>query len=177
MTPKLILIAARGANGCIGRDGRLPWRVKADLKRFKEMTRHKPVLMGRKTWESIGKPLPGRDNLVLTRDPHFRAPGGFTYPSLEALLAAGRAMALAKGVDEVCVIGGAALYEATMPIADRLALTEIDLSPQGDAFFPDFDQTLWTETARETLPRGEQDDAMAVLRIFERRTPSSSSPR
>jgi dihydrofolate reductase len=171
MTPKLILIAARGANGCIGRDGRLPWRVKADLKRFKEMTRHKPVLMGRKTWDSLGKPLPGRDNLVLTRDRRFRASGGFTYPSLEALIAAGRAMACAKGASEVCVIGGAALYEATLPIADRLALTEIDLSPDGDAFFPRFDPAAWIETARETLPRGEQDDAGAVLRLFERRKP------
>jgi dihydrofolate reductase len=169
MTAPLTLIAARGRNGCIGQGGRLPWRVSSDLKRFKQMTLGKPVLMGRKTWESIGKPLPGRDNLVLTRDPNFRASGGWTYPSLEALLAAGRAMASAKGADEVYVIGGAALYEATMPLADRLALTEIDLSPDGDAFFPVVDEGLWMEVSREVLPRGEKDEASATLRILERR--------
>jgi len=169
VTPPLTLIAARGANGCIGQGGRLPWRVSADLKRFKQMTLGKPVLMGRKTWDSIGKPLPGRDNLVLSRDPEFRAPGGWTYPSLETLLAAGRAIALAKGAAEVCVIGGAALYEATFPLADRLALTEIDLSPEGDAFFPAFDEAAWVEVSREPLPRGEKDEANATLRILERR--------
>ena len=167
--PRLTLIAARGRNGCIGVAGALPWRLPSDLKRFKALTLGKPVLMGRKTWDSIGKPLPGRDNLVLSRDLAFRPPGAWAFASLDALIAAGRAMAQAKGETEVCVIGGAALYEATLPVADCLILTEVELSPNGDAFFPNFDESLWMETAREALDKTERDDATALIRVLERR--------
>jgi dihydrofolate reductase len=169
LTPSLTLIAARGSNGCIGLGGALPWRLPSDLKRFKAMTLGKPVLMGRKTWDSIGKPLPGRDNLVLSRDSGFQPPGAWAFASLEVLLAAGAAIARAKGASEVCVIGGAALYEAALPLAQRLVLTEVALSPDGDAFFPKFEEQDWKETAREALRRGEKDDADAVVRILERR--------
>jgi dihydrofolate reductase len=167
--PVLTLIAARGANGCIGIRGALPWRMPSDLKRFKATTLGKPVLMGRKTWDSIGKPLPGRDNLVWSRDAGFRPGGAWVFASLDALIAAGRAMAQAKGEEDVCVIGGAALYEATLPIADRLILTEVALSPEGDAFFPQFDEKLWTEASREALDTSDRDDAPAMVRVLERR--------
>ena len=167
--PRLTLIAARGENGCIGVAGALPWRMPSDLKRFKAMTLGKPVLMGRKTWDSIGKPLPGRDNLVLTRDANLRAPGAWAFASLDALIAAGRAMAAVAGENEVCVIGGAALYEATLPIADRLILTEVALRPDGDAFFPHFDEILWTQTSREALEVSDRDAAAATIRVLDRR--------
>jgi dihydrofolate reductase len=166
--PAITLIAARGENGCIGVGGALPWRLPSDLKRFKALTLGKPVLMGRKTWDSIGKPLPGRDNLVLSRDPAFRAPGAWVFASLDVLIAAGRAMAQAQGQAEVCVIGGAALYAATLPLADRLILTEVALRPDGDAFFPHFDETVWKETAREALDKTERDDASAIVRVLQR---------
>lgn len=169
MSPRLTLIAARGANGCIGAAGALPWRLGSDLKHFKAVTLGKPVLMGRKTWDSIGKPLPGRPNLVLSRDLAFRPQGAWVYTNLETLLAAGRAMAATSGAEDVCVIGGAALYEATLSMADRLILTEVALSPGGDAFFPIFPEDAFRETERTALPAGPRDDADMVIRVLDRR--------
>jgi dihydrofolate reductase len=166
--PLLTLIAARGANGCIGVAGALPWRLASDLKHFKAVTLGKPVLMGRKTWDSIGKPLPGRANLVLTRDLGFRAEGGFVYTELTAMLAAGRAMAIAGGAEDVCIIGGATLYQATLPLCDRLILTEVDLSPVGDAFFPHFEAKLFQETSRVVIEAGPKDEAAMVIRVLDR---------
>lgn len=167
--PRLTLILARARNGVIGADGALPWRLSSDLKMFKAATLGKPVLMGRKTWDSLPKkPLPGRKNLVLSRDPAFRAAGAWTFSSLEALIAAGRAMAQRDGADEVCVIGGAALYELTLPRADRVVLTEVDLAPNGDARFPDLDPAIWRETARTAHERGPKDDAAFIVRTLDR---------
>ena len=169
--PKLTLVAAVAKNGVIGRDGALPWRLSSDMRRFKQATMGKPVLMGRKTWDSLrppNKPLPGRPNLVLTRDPSFRAEGGFTYTKLDALIAAGAAMAETAGVDEICVIGGSLLYAETLPLAERLRLSVIDLEPEGDAHFPTIDESHWREVFREDVPRGENDDAAFVARVLER---------
>jgi dihydrofolate reductase len=155
-------------NGVIGRDGALPWRLSSDMQRFKAVTMGKPVLMGRKTWDSFpNKPLPGRANLILTRDANFTADGAWVYTDLDAMLAAGRAMAQASGVDEVCVIGGAQLYEATLPLTDRIVLTEVDLEPVGDARLA-LDLTGWREVSREEVARGPKDDADFTVRVLER---------
>jgi dihydrofolate reductase len=123
--------------------------------------------MGRRTWDSLPKkPLPGRANLVLTRDASFVAVGARVYSSLDAVLAAGRAMAQASRVEEVCIIGGAQLYQATLPLADRIVLTEVDLAPQGDARL-DLDLSGWRERSRERVERGPKDDADFVVRVLE----------
>lgn len=166
--PKLTLVVAIAKNGVIGRDGDLPWRLSSDLKRFKAATMGKPVLMGRKTWESLPrKPLPGRPNLILTRDANFAAPDAWVYTDLAAMLAAGRAMAATAGVEEACIIGGAQLYGATLPLADRIVLTEVNLEPAGDAHL-ELDLASWREVSREHVERGEKDDADFVVRVLER---------
>ena len=166
----LSLIVARARNGVIGREGALPWRLSSDMKRFKALTMGKPVIMGRKTWDSLPKkPLPGRKNIVLTRDKDFRAEGAWSFSDFAAALAAARAMAAADGAEEVSVIGGAALYALTLPVADKLYLTEVDSAPQGDARFPDFDEAAFKEIAREAYPAGDKDDHAFVLRTLARR--------
>lgn len=166
---RLTLVVARARNGVIGKDGALPWRMPSDLKHFKAATLGKPVLMGRRTWDSLGRPLPGRANLVVTRSPAARAPGAWVFSDLAAARAAAAAMAEAAGVDEVCVIGGAALYAETLPLADRIVLTEVDLAPEGDVVLPPIDERVFVETARTLLPQGPKDDAAAVVRILDRR--------
>jgi dihydrofolate reductase len=166
--PKLTLVVAVAKNGVIGRDGALPWRLSSDMKRFKAATMGKPVLMGRKTWESLPKkPLPGRQNLVLSRDANFVAEGAWLYTDLAAMLAAGRAMAKAAGADEVCVIGGGQLYNAVLAQADRIVLTEVNLEPQGDAHLR-LDLSAWREISREHVERGPNDDADFIVRVLER---------
>lgn len=142
--PRVTLVAAVARNGVIGREGGLPWRLPADLRRFRALTWGHPVVMGRRTWESIGgRPLPGRRNIVVTRRPGYRAPGAEVAGSPEA------ALMLAAGADEVMVIGGGELYAAFLPLAGRILLTEVDAEPEGDARFPDLDPTEWEEVARE----------------------------
>ncbi|MFZ2650928.1 MAG: dihydrofolate reductase [Burkholderiaceae bacterium] len=142
--PWLALIAAVARNGAIGKDNALLVRLPDDLPRFKRLTLGCPVVMGRKTWESIGKPLPGRRNIVLTRNPHWHAAGAETVPSLQA------ALALARGEPKVFVIGGAELYAQALPLADELFLTEIDTDLDGDTFFPPWDRSEFEEVSRET---------------------------
>jgi dihydrofolate reductase len=167
-SPQLTLVVAVAKNGVIGRDGALPWRLSSDMKRFKAATMGKPVLMGRKTWGSLPKkPLPGRANLILTRDPNIKAEGAWVYTDLAAMLAAGRAMAAASGAAEICVIGGSQLYEATLPLADRINLTEVDLEPPGDAYLK-LDLAGWREVSREAVAAGANDDADFVVRLLER---------
>lgn len=166
--PKLTFVVAVANNGVIGRNGDLPWRLSSDLKRFKAATMGKPVLMGRKTWESLPKrPLIGRPNLVLTRDANYVAEGAWVYTDLAAMTAAGRAMAEASGAEEVCVIGGAQLFNDTLPLADRIVLTEVNLAPEGDAFLT-LDLSQWREVSAEHVARGEKDDADFVVRVLER---------
>jgi dihydrofolate reductase len=168
LSPKLTLVVAVAKNGVIGRDGDLPWRLSSDMKRFKAATMGKPVLMGRKTWDSLPrKPLPGRQNLILTRDANFQAADAWVYTDLAAMLAAARAMALESGAEEACVIGGAQLYNAVLPQADRIILTEVNLTPQGDAHLK-LDLTSWREVSREDLAAGPNDDADFVVRVLER---------
>jgi dihydrofolate reductase len=154
----LVLVAAVADNGVIGRDNALPFRQSSDLKRFKALTMGKPVLMGRKTFLSIGKPLPGRTNIVVSRDPAFAAPGVLVAPSLQAALEAARGDALRRGAD-IMVIGGADIYAQAMALADRLEITWIHSKPEGDSVLPPIDPAVWREAARQTHPAGPDDDA------------------
>lgn len=166
--PKLTLVVAVAKNGVIGRDGGLPWRLSSDMKRFKAVTMGKPVLMGRKTWESLPKkPLSGRQNLILTREANFVAQDAWVYTDLAAMLGAGRAMAEAAGAEEACVIGGAQLFEAVLPQADRIVLTEVNLEPEGDVRL-NLDLARWREVSAERVARGPKDDADFTVRVLER---------
>lgn len=140
---EVIVIAAVARNGVIGRDNALPWRLKADLQHFRAVTLGHPLLMGRKTWESLGRPLPGRRNMVISRSSEFCAAGAEVFPSTEAALAA------VGGNEKVFVIGGAEVYRQIMPIADRLMLTEVWADVEGDAHFPPVDNTQFIEERRE----------------------------
>lgn len=172
--PVISLVVARGRNGVIGRDGDLPWRLRSDLQRFKAITIGKPCLMGRKTWESLPlRPLPGRLNLVLTRDQSYEAEGmakgALVCATLDEAIEIARETAEEDNVDEICVIGGTALFEAALPRARRLYVTEVDAAPQGDARFPDFDPADWTEVSSEPHEDGEKDDHAFTFRVLERR--------
>jgi dihydrofolate reductase len=164
----LALIVAAAENGVIGRDGRLPWRIPSDLKRFRRLTLGKPLIMGRKTFQSIGKPLDQRDNIVVTRDPGFRAPGVTVAPSLEAALDQARALADAKSIGEIMVIGGAELYRQALPLVDRIYLTRVHAEPDGDALFPPLSPAEWREVSREPLPRDAADEYACTFIILDR---------
>ena len=165
----LALVAARARNGVIGRDGALPWRLKSDMAIFKATTLGKPVIMGRRTWDSLPKrPLPGRANLVLSRDGGFEPRGALACERFEEALAIAREQAAEDGVDEVCAIGGAAVFAAALPKARRIYLTEVEADVEGDARFPAFDKGQWREVRREAHPAGEGDDHPFTLRVLER---------
>lgn len=154
---KIVLVVAVARNGVIGRDGDLPWRLPSDLKRFKQLTIGRPVLMGRKTWESIGRPLPGRPNIVVTRDAAFSAPGAEVVSSLDEGLAAAGCEAKALGVDEVCIIGGGQIYAQVFDRADILHVTHVEADVEGDARFPAIDPAVFEKVAEEPIPQGEKD--------------------
>ncbi|HHW76820.1 MAG TPA: type 3 dihydrofolate reductase [Xanthomonadaceae bacterium] len=146
MTSRLALIAALARNRVIGRDNRLPWHLPADLRFFRQATMGKPLLMGRRTWESIGRPLPGRRMIVLSRDPGCQAPGCAVARSLD------QALAIAGAVPEIMVIGGASLYAQTLPLAERLYLTVVEADVPGDVWFPDWDERAWRLVWEEAHP-------------------------
>jgi dihydrofolate reductase len=161
---------ARGANGVIGAGGALPWRLKSDLALFKALTFGKPVIMGRRTWESLPRrPLPGRMNIVLSRDGAFQPQGAVVTDDFSEAVQIAREQAADDGEDEVCVIGGAELFALAMPKARRMYLTEVEASPEGDVLFPAFDEAGWTETRRESHPAGPDDQFAFVFRVLERR--------
>ena len=141
---RIYLIAAVARNGVIGANGKLPWHLPEDLKHFKKLTLGHPVIMGRRTWESLGKPLPGRENIVVSRKPGFEAPGASVASSVAG------AVALCAGEPVAFVIGGAELYAAALSLADGLVLTEIDADYDGDTRFPDWDRKAWRATQKET---------------------------
>lgn len=143
-TLPLSLIAALGENRVIGVDNRMPWHLPGDFKYFKATTLGKPIIMGRKTWDSLGRPLPGRVNLVVSRQTGLALEGAEVFPSLEAAVQRAEAWALEQGVGELMLIGGAQLYAQGLEQADRLYLTRVALSPEGDAWFPEFDRSQWT---------------------------------
>ncbi|MEZ5502124.1 MAG: dihydrofolate reductase [Halioglobus sp.] len=145
----LAIIVAVAENGVIGRDNALPWHLSEDLRHFKRVTMGKPVIMGRKTFQSIGRPLPGRANIVITRNPDFRAEGTSIVASLEEALELSGQLAMIDGAAESVVIGGARIYELAIPLADRLYVTEVHASVEGDAVLPPIDWTRWREASRE----------------------------
>ena len=160
-------VVAVSKNGVIGREGGLPWHISSDLKRFKEITMGKPVVMGRKTWESLPRrPLPGRRNIVITRQRDFAPEGAEVAATPE------EALGLCGDVPEVAVIGGGEIYRLFWPLVDRLYLTEVDLEVAGDTHFPAVSPDEWREVGREHHPRGERDSASFTLRILDRMTKS-----
>lgn len=156
---RISFVIAIAENGVIGRDNAMPWRLAGDMAFFKRTTMGKPIVMGRKTYESFPKrPLPGRPNLVVTRDTAYDAPGAEVFASLDAALARGETLARELGVDEVMVVGGAEIYRQALPRASRIYLTEIHARPEGDAHFT-FDRAAWREVSRERHRAGEKDSA------------------
>lgn len=162
------LIVAVAENGVIGKDGQLPWRLSSDLKTFRRLTMHKPLIMGRRTFQSIGKPLDGRENIVVTRDPFFSHPGVSTTQSVADALTLARVLGLTSGADEIMVIGGAAIYKSVLDTADRIYLTRVHASPDGDRTFPDLDLKDWREVSREALPQDPKDEFASTLIVYER---------
>ncbi|MFZ5723675.1 MAG: dihydrofolate reductase [Pseudomonadota bacterium] len=169
MSLRLSLIAALADNGVIGRDNKLPWHLPGDLKYFKAVTLGKPVIMGRKTWESLGRPLPGRTNIVITRRRDYAPPGAKVAGSLEEALRLAGQVALIDGVDECVVIGGAEIYAQALPRCDRMYLTEVHADVAGDAFFPSFDRAQWRETKRERHAAEGPNPYDYSLVVYERR--------
>lgn len=165
---KTVIHVAVAENGVIGRDGGMPWRLSSDLRRFKAATMGKPVVMGRKTWEGLGRPLPGRPNLVVTRDAAYRAEGAEVAASLDAALARARVLAGEMGVDEICVIGGGEIYRQALPLADALHVTHVLAAPEGDAHFPAIDKATWRPVHAEDVPAGDRDSEATRHVVYER---------
>ncbi|MBS9479153.1 dihydrofolate reductase [Ancylobacter radicis] len=166
---RLTLVVAVAENGVIGRGDELPWHISGDLKRFRAITWGKPILMGRRTFQSIGRPLPGRTSIVITRDAGFAAPEGvLVVASLEAALESGAAEAARLGVDEMAVVGGAQIYAQAIARAQLLRLTQVHARPEGDVHFPPFDLAEWRETYREGPIKGEKDEYAFSFIDYER---------
>jgi dihydrofolate reductase len=155
----IVILAAVADNGVIGRDNALPFRQSSDLKRFKALTLGKPVLMGRKTYLSIGKPLPGRTNIVVSRAPDLMIPGVLVAPTLESALAAARGDALRRGAGEIMVIGGSDIFVQIMALADRMEITHVHAQPDGDIYLPPIEAARWRLLARSDHPAGPRDEA------------------
>ncbi|WP_438276429.1 dihydrofolate reductase [Nitrobacter sp.] len=168
---EIVLIVAAAENGVIGRGNDIPWRLKADQQRFKAITIGKPIVMGRKTFVSLRRPLPERTNIVVTRDPNFVAIGAVVTRSLADALAVAKGDALRRSVTEIAVIGGAEIYAATMPAADRLEVTEVHAEIDGDAVFPAIDPSIWHETDRSQNEAAAGDTTDYSYVTYRRRTP------
>jgi dihydrofolate reductase len=169
--PEIVLIVAVAENGAIGAANGIPWRLKADQQRLKAMTIGKPIVMGRKTFISLRRPLPGRTNIVITRDPDFFAAGAVVTRSLADALVVAKGDALRRFATEIAVIGGAEIYAVSMPIADRLEVTEVHASVDGDTFFPAIDPSIWQETVRSRNTATADDTADYSYVTYRRRTP------
>ena len=166
---RVVLVAAVARNGVIGANGGLPWRLSSDLKRFKALTWGKPLVIGRKTFESIGRALPGRETIVVTRDPAFAPSGVFVAHELDASLDLARERARSMGADEIIIGGGGKIYAQTIALASRLFITEVALEAEGEARFPSIDPLKWREIRRETGERGPRDEADFAFVNYERR--------
>jgi dihydrofolate reductase len=165
----LVLVAAVAENGVIGQGGALPWRLKSDMKQFRTLTWGRPIIAGRKTYLSFPRrPLPGRTNIVVSRDRNFLAPGALVAPNLAAALEAARGDALRRGADAIMVVGGADIYAQCMAAADRLVITRVELQPAGDTRFPPIDPKTWREVGRTDHAAGEDDEADYSVHVYER---------
>jgi len=173
--PDVILIAAVAENGVIGRGNALPWRLKSDMQHLRALTMGKPVIMGRKTFLSIGKPLKGRTTIVVTRERAFMAAGAVVAPGLDAALSAARGDALRRQADAIVVAGGAEIYAQALPFASRLVITRVHRRVEGDTVFPTIDPGIWRETAREEHAPAEGDDGAFAFVTYERRSAAVAS--
>jgi dihydrofolate reductase len=169
VTRPIALVVAVADNGVIGGDNRLLWHLRTDLKRFRSLTLGRPVLMGRKTYDSIGRPLPGREIIVLTRDAGFAAPGVTVARDLPEALESAESAADRLGADSIMVAGGSDIFALTLPLATRIHLTRVEATPAGDRFFAPVDLQLFRETSREAHPAGPADDHPFVFIDYERR--------
>jgi dihydrofolate reductase len=167
--PQIVLIAAVADNGVIGAAGNIPWRLKTDQQRLKAMTLAKPIVMGRKTFISLRRPLPGRTNIVVTRDAGFRSPGAVVTTSFADARAVALGDALRRSAGEIAVIGGAEIYAQWLDIADRLEITEVHARPEGDTWFAAIDAADWEEVARVRNPAGPDDSADFSYVTYRRR--------
>jgi dihydrofolate reductase len=167
---EVVLIVAVAENGVIGAGGAIPWRLKSDMQRFKALTSGKPVVMGRKTFVSIGRPLPGRTNIVVTRDPDFRAAGAVVTNSFANAWAIATGDALRRFATEIAVIGGAEIYAQWMTRANRLEITEVHARPDGDTRFAAIEPAVWQEVARQRNPAGSADSADFSYVTYRRRS-------
>ncbi|ABM45312.1 hypothetical protein X471_00135 [Bartonella bacilliformis str. Heidi Mejia] len=168
MTFPVYLIAAVAQNGVIGREGQMPWHLSTDLKRFKALTLGKPVIMGRKTWDSLGRPLPGRTNIVITRNRTFTAEGAVVTGSLSHAHDIAQKVASQSGADAVFIIGGGEIFKEGLHIADKIFFTEILASIEGDSFFPVFDKENWTIVETQYIPEQDKDSHPTRFVIYER---------
>ena len=173
----VVIVAAVAENGVIGAENDMPWRLSTDLKRFKRITLGKPVVMGRKTFLSLGKPLPGRPNVVITHDPGFAAEGATVVHSFAEGLAVARQLATELRADDVIIGGGGQIYAEAMASADRLEITRVHATPEGDTRFPPIDPGVWEEVARETPERGEKDSADVTFLTYRRRNDGAAGPK
>lgn len=167
--PQIVFVVAVAENGVIGLGNAMPWKLKSDLKRFKAITLGRPVIMGRKTFTSVGRPLPGRTNIVVTRDNAFQAPGIVVATSLDAALDVARGDALRRFATEIMVIGGAEIFAQWLTKADRLEITEVHAAPEGDTFMKPVDLAEWQETARMRHSKADGDTADISYVTYERR--------
>jgi dihydrofolate reductase len=165
---RLAVIVAAAENGVIGRNNKLPWHLPEDLRYFRQVTMGKPIVMGRKTFESIGRPLPGRTNIVITRNPDFRVEGVEVVRSLDEALSLAGDIAVVDGAEELVVIGGSEVYGLAIPRADRLYLTRVHASVEGDAWLPEIDWRAWRETARERHAAATPDSYDYSFIVYER---------
>lgn len=165
-----VIVSAVAENGMIGADNAMPWRLPSDLKHFKALTLGKPVVMGRKTFESLGKPLPGRPHVVISRQAIDLPEGVHLVQSLDAALELAGRLAAASGAEDVMIIGGGQIYAQAMAHADRLELTRVHASPEGDTLFPPVDGNVWQLVAERAGERSEKDSADVTFQTFRRRT-------
>lgn len=169
--PRIIIAVAMAENGVIGRDGDMPWKLSTDLKRFKALTMGKPLVMGRKTFESVGgKPLPGRPHVIVSRGPKIDMPGVETQASLQAALERAKVIAHASGVDEVCIAGGGEIYRQALPLCDELHVTHVEAVIDGDTVFPAIDPALFELVEETAFPAGEKDSYPTRYAVYRRRT-------
>jgi dihydrofolate reductase len=173
MTAKIAMIAAVARNGVIGNDRTIPWRIPSDFAFFKRTTMGKPMVMGRKQFETVGKPLPGRSNIIVTGDRDYRAEGTVVVHTLDEALGLAAEIAARDGVDEIMIIGGGTVYEQLMPRADRLYISHVELEPEGNVHFPAIDPATWQVVAEPEVTPDPRDAAPYRVKVYERRARSA----
>jgi dihydrofolate reductase len=169
MTVPIAMIAGVANNSVIGADGGIPWKIPSDMAFFRRMTMGKPIVMGRKQYETVGRPLPGRTNIVVTRQSGYQPEGVMVFASLGAALDYAQKVAAAEGASEVMIIGGGEIYAQAMALADRLYISHVDLEPVGDVLFPVIDRVMWRVVDEPQVEPSERDSASFRVRVYERR--------